>query len=207
MNLDQMLGYLCLNACVFSEHLDPSNIQIEHATTDEAFYIETHYDLFRNIFELIQAYGPQQLNLDAFEEGFKQGYWEKEEQWNGDLADYFEYWELAEQFLETYDQQGSRRLLLKEVSYLLAQAVHLSETSAQGDYHQTLKTDYSFYQATAFDLVGAALNIFYELPLTPLELEGMEAPFLKHVRETAVPPTRIWDQLTYQRNHLMEYIA
>lgn len=207
MNLDQMLGYLCLNACIFSEHLDPSTLRIEHATTDGVFYAETHYDLLRNIFELIQAYGPTQLQLDAFEEGFKQGYWEKEEQWNGSLEDYFEYWELAEQFLETYDQQGSRRLLLKEVSYLLAQAVHLSETSAQGDYHQTLKTDYSFYQATAFDLVGAALNLFYELPLSPLELEKMETLFLNYVRDTKAPPSRIWDQLTYQRNHLMEYIA
>lgn len=96
--IDQTLGYLWFNACVFSQfhqrgYQSPLEMQ---AQTQVDFYEQTKYDILTNIYELIQAYGPHRINLVAFEEGFQDAYAEKRgysqfEQ----LGDYLDCWETS----------------------------------------------------------------------------------------------------------------
>ena len=78
MTVDQALGYLWLNAYLFSECQERRYEDGTDAKTNEQFYEQTNYDILNNIYELIQAYGPERIQSTAFEEGFQQGYLEKQ---------------------------------------------------------------------------------------------------------------------------------
>lgn len=79
--MNRALGYLWFNACVFSQ-FDQSDdryqtYKVSKGRTQEGFLEATNYDILTNIYSLIQAYGPENLNLALFEEGFQEAYEEK----------------------------------------------------------------------------------------------------------------------------------
>ena len=99
MTVDQTLGYLWLNAFLFSECRErtgetyPDGLDVK---TQEDFYEQTGYDMLNNIYELIQSYGPRRINLMEFEEGFQQAYEEKQGHPKfARLVDYETCWEMG----------------------------------------------------------------------------------------------------------------